>query len=99
MTDETYAPKAKPSDPLQLGKVTLEAVDQIGERAASEIDHAAAKIREGADEVAKNLEQLAGAIREHCKVASGHVASFVASTTETLETIRALGKQIEREGQ
>jgi predicted transcriptional regulator len=94
-----YAPKPRREpDPLTLGKITVEAVDQIGAKAASEIDRAAAQIREGADEVAGRLEQLAEAIRSHSKIASDHTAQFVARTTEVLETVRALDARLESQG-
>lgn len=82
-------------DPLLIGKITIQAVDQIGENAAAEIERTAAQIREGADEVAGRLEQLAEAIRGHSKVASDHTAAFVARTTQVLETVRALGAKLD----
>jgi predicted transcriptional regulator len=85
----------EPADPLTIGKITILAVDQIGAHAATEIEAAAAQIREGADEVAGRLEQLAEAIRSHSKIASDHTAAFVARTTHVLETVRTLGAKLE----
>jgi hypothetical protein len=92
-----YAPKPA-SDPLLIGKLTVAAVDQIGAKAAAEIDEAAAQVREGADEVANNLERLAEAIRDHSRIASEHTAAFIAKTTQALETVRALGARLESPG-
>lgn len=83
-----YAPKTV--DPLAIARITIKAVDQIGERAAAEIDEAATQLRAGAEEVAGRLEQLAEAIREHSRIASEHTACFVGKATQVLETVRAL---------
>jgi hypothetical protein len=86
-----YAPQPPRSgDPLKLAGVTIQAVDQIGERTAAEIERTAESIVAGADEVASNLYQLANAIRGHSKVASDHVEQFVSKTTEVLGTVREL---------
>jgi methyl-accepting chemotaxis protein len=85
----------EPADPLTIGQITIRAVDQIGAHAATEIEDAAAQIREGAEEVASRLEQLAEAIRSHSKIASEHTAAFVNRTTQVLETVRALGAKLE----
>jgi hypothetical protein len=87
-TISDYAPKTV--DPLKIAKITIKAVDQIGEHAATEIDAAATQIRAGAEEVAGKLEQLAEAIREHSRIASEHTACFVGKATQVLETVRAL---------
>jgi hypothetical protein len=91
---EDYAPKPA-ADPVQIGKITVEAVDQIGARAAQELEAAADQIRQGADDVASNIEKLAEAVREHSRVASEHTAKFVDSTVHVLETVRALSIKLE----
>jgi hypothetical protein len=87
-----YAPKKyqPQSDPIQLAGVTVEAVDRIGVQAADEIDSAAQQVRDGAEEIARKLEYLANAIREHTKLASQSVAEYVTKTTEVMTTIRGL---------
>jgi hypothetical protein len=82
-------------DPLLIGKITIAAVDEIGIKAAAEIDRAALQVREGAEEVAAGLEKLAEAIRGHSKIASEHTAAFVARTAQVLETVRALGVKLD----
>jgi ABC-type transporter Mla subunit MlaD len=89
-----YAPKPA-ADPVQIGKITVEAVDQIGARAAHELAVAADQIRQGADDVASNIEKLAEAVREHSRIASEHTAKFVDSTVHVLETVRALSVKLE----
>jgi hypothetical protein len=86
-------PAAQPpadADALRLASVTVRAVDQIGMKAADEIVAAAQSIRAGAEEIATNLEQLADAVRGHCKTAGEHVGEFIAKTTDVLETIRGV---------
>jgi methyl-accepting chemotaxis protein len=94
-TISEYAPKPA-ADPVQIGKITVEAVDQIGDHAATEIEHTAKQIRDGADDVARRLEQLAEAIRSHSKIASEHTAAFVDKTTQVLETVRALDAKLQK---
>jgi hypothetical protein len=89
-----YAPKPA-SDPVQIGKITVDAVDQIGRRAAQELEAAANQIRQGAEDVASNIEKLAEAVREHSRIASEHTAKFVDRTAHVLETVRALSVKLE----
>jgi predicted transcriptional regulator len=90
-------PPAPPraADPLKLAGITVQAVDQIGESAAHEIEQAAAAVEEAAGEIGTKLRKLAEAVREHSRIAGEHVAEFVDRSTSVIETIRALQERLE----
>jgi hypothetical protein len=96
MNDITPAPRAR--DPLALAGVTVQAVDQIGEAAAGEIEEAAAAVQDGAAVIALRLRELAGAVREHSRIAGEQVAEFVDRSTSVIETIRALQERLDGTG-
>jgi hypothetical protein len=83
-----YAP-AK-SDPIRLASATIQAVDRIGAATSEEIENTADEIMRGATEIAEKLRTLAGAIREHSKIANEHVADFCDKATAVLEGVRDL---------
>jgi hypothetical protein len=85
-------PRAR--DPLALAGVTVQAVDQIGESAAHEIEEAAAAVELAAGEIGTKLRKLAAAVREHSKIAGEQVADFVDRSTSVIETIRALQERL-----
>jgi predicted transcriptional regulator len=86
-------PRAR--DPLALAGVTVQAVDQIGESAAHEIEEAAAAVELAAGEIGKQLRELATAVREHSRIAGEQVAEFVGRSTSVIETIRALQERLD----
>jgi hypothetical protein len=86
-------PRAR--DPLALAGVTVQAVDQIGESAAHEIEEAAAAVELAAGAIGKQLRELATAVREHSRIAGEHVAEFVGRSTSVIETIRALQERLD----
>jgi hypothetical protein len=86
-------PRAR--DPLALAGVTVQAVDQIGESAAHEIEEAAAAVELAAGEIGTKLRKLAAAVREHSKIAGEQVADFVNRSTSVIETIRALQERLD----
>jgi TPP-dependent pyruvate/acetoin dehydrogenase alpha subunit len=86
-------PRAR--DPLALAGVTVQAVDQIGESAAHEIEQAAAAVEEAAGEIGTKLRKLAAGVREHSKIAGEQVAEFVGRSTNVIETIRALQERLD----
>jgi predicted transcriptional regulator len=86
-------PRAR--DPLALAGVTVQAVDQIGESAAHEIEQAAAAVELAAGEIGTKLRKLAAAVREHSKIAGEQVADFVNRSTNVIETIRALQERLD----
>jgi hypothetical protein len=83
-----YAP-AK-ADPIRLASATIHAVDRIGAATSEEIENTADEIMRGATEIAEKLRALAGAIREHSKIANEHVAGFCDKATAVLEGVRDL---------
>jgi hypothetical protein len=86
-------PRAR--DPLALAGVTVQAVDQIGESAAHEIERAAQALQDGAFEIAENMRELATAMRKHSQIAGERVAEFVGRATGAIETIRALQERLD----
>jgi predicted transcriptional regulator len=92
--EKNYAPP-RTRDPLALAGVTVQAVDQIGESAAVEIEQAASAVVDAADVVAGKLRKLAAAVREHSKIAGEQVADFVNRSTSVIETIRALQERLD----
>jgi hypothetical protein len=86
-------PRAR--DPLALAGVTVQAVDQIGESAAHEIEEAAAAVELAAGAIGKQLRELATAVREHSRIAGEQVAEFVGRSTSVIETIRALQERLD----
>jgi hypothetical protein len=82
-------------DPIKLAGVTIEAVDQIGESCAAEIETAAQAVTDAADKVAGNLRDLAAAVREHTKIAGEHVGQFCGKATTVIEGLRALQQRLD----
>jgi hypothetical protein len=93
MTETLPTPRAR--DPLALAGVTVQAVDQIGEAAAGEIEEAAAAVEMASHEIASRLRKLAEAVREHSRIAGEQVAEFVGRSTNVIETIRALQERLD----
>jgi hypothetical protein len=91
-TEQEKTPRAR--DPLALAGVTVQAVDQIGESAAAEIEEAAAAVELAAGEIGTKLRKLAAAVREHSRIAGEQVAEFVGRSTNVIETIRALQERL-----
>jgi uncharacterized protein YidB (DUF937 family) len=88
-------PKA---DPIRLAGATIRAVDQLGVATSDEIDKTADEIVRGAAEIAEKLRGLADAIREHTKVANGHVTEFCAKATSVLEGVQELQQKLREKG-
>jgi hypothetical protein len=97
MNDITPAPRAR--DPIALAGVTVQAVDQIGESAAAEIDQTAEALEEAASKIGTELRKLAAAVREHSRIAGEHVAEFVNRSTSVIETIRTLQERLDATGE
>jgi hypothetical protein len=82
-------------DPIKLANITIKAVDRIGGAAATEIEDAARCLEEAAAKIAENLRELAGAVREHSRVAGEHVEQFCGKATSVIESIRALQERLD----
>jgi hypothetical protein len=87
-------PQAK-ADPIRLASATIQAVDRIGAATSEEIEKTADEIMRGATEIAEKLRALAGAIREHSKIANDHVSGFCSKATSVLEGVRDLQLKLE----
>jgi hypothetical protein len=83
------------ADPIRLASATVQAVDRIGEATSEEIEKTADEITRGATEIAEKLRALAGAIREHSKIANEHVSDFCNKATSVLEGVRDLQLKLE----
>jgi hypothetical protein len=75
--------------------ITVEAVDQIGETAAREIEGAADALEERAGEIAAGLRKLAAAVREHSRDAAASVEEFCNRSTDVVATIRSLQERLD----
>jgi hypothetical protein len=91
-----YAPAKV--DPMRLASATIQAVDRLGAATSEEIEKTADEIMRGATEIAEKLRALAGAIREHSKVANEHVSGFCSRATSVLEGVRDLQLKLEVNG-
>src|SRR5580704_2237980 len=88
-----YAPSN--ADPIRLASATIQAVDRLGAATSEEIERTADEIMRGATEIADKLRALAGAIREHSKIANEHVSGFCYKATSVLEGVRDLQLKLE----
>lgn len=79
---------------IKIAEVTLKAVDQIGEAAAKEIEALAANILQDAEDLASQLTDLAGTMRQHTITAAGMVADFVKRSATTTSLIRDLEERL-----
>jgi hypothetical protein len=80
---------------MTLAGVTVQAVDQIGESAAHEIEAAAHQLQDEAAATALKLRELANAVRARSRIAGEHVAEFVGRLASVIETIRALQERLD----
>src|SRR5712675_530914 len=83
-TPTPYPPRpviVKKPDPeaeqLQLGNITLEAVDRLTGMTADEIERVAEQVLDGAEETAAVLRELARRVRENGMFANERLARFV----------------------
>jgi hypothetical protein len=90
-------PRAR--DPIALAGVTVQAVDQIGESAAAEIDTTAEALEDAAIKIRNELRTLAAAVREHSRIAEEHVAEFVKRSVSVIEMTRALKERLDATGE
>jgi predicted NBD/HSP70 family sugar kinase len=93
MTRVETKPRAK--DPIALAGITVQAVDQIGEAAAAEIEQAAESLERAAQEIGAKLRALSAAMRDHSKVAGGHVEEFCGKATALVEGVRAWQERLD----
>lgn len=77
-------------DPKKVSKLTVGAVDTMGESAAKDVESVGMALVLKAKEIADNLQDLANAIRQHTREAASHVDAYCQKATEVMETVRVL---------
>jgi hypothetical protein len=105
-TPASYPPRpviVKKPDPeaehLQLGNVTLEAVDRLTGMTADEIERVAEQVLDGAQETAAVLRELARRVRENGMFANERLARFVRVANQCADIARSLQQSVERRDQ
>src|SRR5262249_17006986 len=102
-TPAPYPPRSvvvKKPDPeaeqLQLGNVTLEAVDRLTGMTADEIERVAEQVIDGAQETAAVLRELARRVRENGLFANERLARFVRVANQCADIARSMQQSVER---
>lgn len=94
ITRMTAKPPVNAYAPGAISEITVEAVDKIGQATAAQIEHTAETIEAGAKELGDRLRKLAGAMREHTRLASQDVSEFCLKMASARATIRGLEVEI-----
>ncbi len=84
------------AEQLQLGNVTLEAVDRLTGITADEIERVAEQVLEGAEETAAVLRELARRVRENGMFANERLARFVRVANQCADIARSMQQSVER---
>ena len=84
------------ADQIQLGNVTLEAVDRLTGMTADEIERVAEQVLEGAEETAAVLRELARRVRENGMFANERLARFVRVANQCADIARSMQESVER---
>jgi hypothetical protein len=84
------------AEQLQLGNVTLEAVDRLTGMSADEIDRVAEQLLDGAEETAAILRDLARRVRENGVFANERLARFVRVANQCADIARSMQHCVER---
>jgi hypothetical protein len=102
-TPASYPPRpvvVKKPDPeaeqLQLGDVTIQAVDRLTGMTADEIERVAEQVLEGAQETAAVLHELARRVRENGMFANERLARFVRVANQCADIARSMQQSVER---
>lgn len=98
-----YPPRSLPvpnpdpkTDQLQLGKVTLDAVDRLTGITADEIERVAEQVLDGAEETAALLRDLARRVRENGLFANERLARFVRVANQCADIARSMQQSVEQ---
>jgi hypothetical protein len=101
-TTAPYPPRpvtVKKADPeaeqLQLGNVTLEAVDRLTGMTAEEIDRLAEQVLDGAEQASADLRELARRVRENGMFANERLARFVRVANQCADMARSMQQSVE----
>jgi hypothetical protein len=84
------------AEQLQLGNVTLDAVDQLTGMTAEEIERVAEQVLDGAQETAAILRELARRVRENGMFANERLARFVRVANQCADIARSMQQSVER---
>ena len=102
-TPAPYPPRqviVKKPDPeaaqLQLGNVTLEAVDRLTGMTADEIERLAEQVLDGAEQTAGILRELARRVRDNGTFANERLARFVRVANQCADMARSMQQSVER---
>src|SRR5215813_448370 len=102
-TPASYPPRAvivkKPdteAEQVQLGNVTLEAIDRLTGMTADEIEQVAEQVLDGAEETAAVLRELARRVRENGMFANERLARFVRVANQCADIARSMQQSVER---
>jgi len=87
------------TDQLQLGHITLEAVDRLTGMTADEIERVAERILDGAEETAGILGELARRVRENGVFANERLARFVRVANDCADMARSMQQNVEQREQ
>src|SRR5215813_11800603 len=82
-------------DQVQLGNVTLEAIDRLTGMTADEIELVAEQVLEGAQETAAVLRELARRVRENGMFANERLARFVRVANQCADIARSMQQSVE----
>src|SRR5262252_8069740 len=81
---------------VQLGNVTLEAIDRLTGMTADEIEQVAEQVLDGAEDTAKTLRELARRVRENGMFANERLARFVRVANQCADIARSMQQSVER---
>ena len=84
------------TEQVQLGTVTLDAVDRLTGMTADEIERVAEQVLDGAEETAAILRELARRVRENGMFANERLARFVKVANQCADIARSLQQTVER---
>jgi len=84
------------TEQLQLGNVTLEAVDRLTGMSADEIERVAEQLLDGAEETAAILRELARRVRENGVFANERLSRFVRVANQCADIARSMQQCVER---
>jgi hypothetical protein len=101
-TPASYPPRpvvVKKPDPeaeqVQLGNVTLEAIDRLTGMTADEIEQVAEQVLDGAEDTAAVLRELARRVRENGMFANERLARFVRVANQCADIARSMQQNVE----
>jgi hypothetical protein len=83
------------TEQVQLGNVTLEAIDRLTGMTADEIEQVAEQVLDGAEETASTLRELARRVRENGMFANERLARFVRVANQCADIARSMQQSVE----